>query len=71
MRSLLNAIALYPTTNMSSINTGIEWTDKTWNPNQIGLLLIAILTILSIASPTLAARDDQTGDCIKKGKCKD
>jgi hypothetical protein len=56
---------------MSSINTGIEWTDKTWNPNQIGLLLIAILTILNIASLTLAARDDQTGDCIKKGKCKD
>jgi len=56
---------------MSSINTGIEWTDKTWNPNQIALLLIAILTILNIANPTLAARDDQTGDCIKKGKCKD
>lgn len=38
---------------------------------QVALLLIAILTILNIASPTLAARDDQTGDCIKKGKCKD
>lgn len=33
--------------------------------------LIALLTIINIASPTLAARDDQTGDCIKKGKCKD
>jgi len=38
---------------------------------QVALLLIAISTILNIASPTLAARDDQTGDCIKKGKCKD
>ena len=38
---------------------------------QVALLLIAILTILNIASPTLAARDDQTGDCVKQGKCKD
>lgn len=38
---------------------------------QIAIALIAILTILNIANPTLAARDDQTGDCIKKGKCKD
>jgi hypothetical protein len=39
--------------------------------NQIAIALIAVLAILNIASPTLAARDDQTGDCIKKGKCKD
>lgn len=38
---------------------------------QIAIALIAILTILNIASMGLAARDDQTGDCIKKGKCKD
>lgn len=38
---------------------------------QVALLLIAILIILNIASPTLAARDDQTGDCVKQGKCKD
>jgi hypothetical protein len=38
---------------------------------QVALLLIATLTIFNIASPTLAARDDQTGECIKKGKCKD
>lgn len=33
--------------------------------------LIAVLTIVNTASPTLAARDEQTGDCIKIGKCKD
>ena len=38
---------------------------------QIAIALIAVLTILNIASPTLASRDDQTGDCIRKGKCKD
>jgi|APGre2960657404_1045060.scaffolds.fasta_scaffold32813_2 hypothetical protein len=38
---------------------------------QILLLLIATLTIFNIASPVPAARDDQTGECIKKGKCKD
>ena len=38
---------------------------------QIALLLIAVLTIFNITSPTLAARDDQAGECIKKGKCKD
>jgi hypothetical protein len=38
---------------------------------QIVIALIAVLAILNIASMGLAARDDQTGDCIKKGKCKD
>jgi hypothetical protein len=33
---------------------------------QILLLLIATLTIFNIASPVPAARDDQTGECIKK-----
>ena len=39
--------------------------------NQIAIALIAILTILNIANPTLAARDDQTGDCLRQGQCKD
>lgn len=38
---------------------------------QVALVLIAISTILNIASVGLAARDDQTGDCVKQGKCKD
>lgn len=37
--------------------------------NQITIALIAILTIVNIASVGLAARDDQTGDCIRQGKC--
>jgi hypothetical protein len=39
--------------------------------NQIAIALIAVLAILNIVSIGLAARDDQTGDCIKQGKCKD
>lgn len=30
--------------------------------------MIAVLAILNIVSIGLAARDDQTGDCIKQGK---
>jgi hypothetical protein len=38
---------------------------------QIVIALIAVLAILNIASMGLAARDDQTGDCLRQGKCKD
>lgn len=37
--------------------------------DQVAISLIAILTIVNIASVGLAARDDQTGDCIRQGKC--
>ena len=37
----------------------------------LAIALITILTILNIASVGLAARDDQTGDCLRQGKCKD
>ena len=39
--------------------------------NQITIALIAILTIVNIASVGLASRDDQAGDCIRQGKCKE
>ena len=39
--------------------------------NQITIALISILTIVNIASVGLASRDEQTGDCIRQGKCKD
>lgn len=29
------------------------------------------LTTLPTSATTLQAKDDQTGDCIRKGKCKD
>ena len=37
----------------------------------LAIALIAVLTIVNTASPTLAARDEQAGDYIKIGKCKD
>jgi hypothetical protein len=37
----------------------------------LAIALIAVLTIFNIASVGLAARDEQTGDCVRQGKCKD
>lgn len=34
-------------------------------------IILAGLMICNIVSPALAGRDDQTGDCLKTGRCKD
>lgn len=37
----------------------------------IALTLLILITTNSITLATTNARDEQTGNCIRKGKCKD
>ena len=32
---------------------------------------ITLLLLVAFSNTAIAARDDQTGDCIRKGKCRD
>lgn len=35
------------------------------------LIVLTLIGVLGFSSISLAARDEQSGDCIRKGNCKD